>query len=163
MTMPSSNCGIAATNIPVKPQRKGGIRCMTLSRGLRSNPGIETIPAAVAQAGVSVRPAADGIGAPGQSKAQHLQLSLLNSRSLLWQRPTTRDQLYDLISFVRKSKINVACISEMSFAGGERVSSVFIEEYMFILAESTGIRLDPMCRVAFQNGGSTLQSEVKGH
>ena len=44
----------------------------------------------------------------------------------------------------------------MSLAGGERVSSVFIEEYMFILAESTGIRLDPMCRVAFQNGGSTL-------
>ena len=94
-------------------------------------------------------------------KAQHLQLTLLFSRSLLWQRPTTRDKLQDLISFVRKSK--VACISELSFAGGERVSSVFIKKHMFILTESTGIRLDPMCRVAFQNGVSTLQSEKKGH
>ena len=39
----------------------------------------------------------------------------------------------------------------------DRVSFVFIEEYMFILAESTGILLDPRCRLAFQNGGSTLQ------
>jgi len=36
-------------------------------------------------------------------------------------------------------------------------SFFFIEEYMFILAESTGILLDPMCRMAFQKGGSTLQ------
>ena len=54
--------------------------------------------------------------------------------------------------------IYVACISEMKNfnPGGERVSFVFIEEYMFKLAESTEILLDPMCRVAFQNGGSTL-------
>ena len=36
-------------------------------------------------------------------------------------------------------------------------SFFFIEEYMFILAESTGILLDPMCRMAFQKGSSTLQ------
>ena len=29
---------------------------------------------------------------------------------------------------------------------------------MFILAESTGILLDPMCRIAFQNGGSVVQT-----
>ena len=55
---------------------------------------------------------ADGTGAPGQSYTAHLELALLNSRSLSWQR-TTRDKLYNLISFVRKLKINVACISEM--------------------------------------------------
>ena len=33
----------------------------------------------------------------------------------------------------------------------EAFSFVFIEEYMFILAESTGILLDPRCRIAFQN------------
>ena len=73
------------------------------------------------------------------------------SRSLSWQRPTTRDKLYDLISYVRKLKINVACISEVKDFNPERehVSFVFVEEYMFILAESTGILLDPRCRVAF--------------
>ena len=42
---------------------------------------------------------------------------------------------------------------------GERVSFVFIEEYVFILAESTGILQDPMCRIAFQNGGSRVHTE----
>ena len=41
---------------------------------------------------------------------------------------------------------------------GEAISFVFIEEYMFILAESTGILLDPMCRIAFQNGGSVVRT-----
>ena len=142
---------------------------MKLSRGLRSYPAIETTSAAglstaVAQAGVSVRPAlAKGLRRRHRSsravKAQHLQLALLNSRSLSWQRSTTRDELYDLISSVRKLKINVACISEMKNFNpeGERVSFVFIEEYTFILAESTGILLDLRCRMAFQNGESTLQ------
>ena len=86
-------------------------------------------------------------------KAQHLHFAPLNSRSLSWQRPTTRDKLYDLISYVRKLKINVACISEMKNfnPGGERVSFVFIDEQMFILAESTGIPLDPRCRIAFHS------------
>ena len=85
----------------------------------------------------------------------------MNSRSLSWQRPTTRDKLYDLIPNVRRLKINVACISEMRNFNpeGERVSFVFIGEKMFILAESTGILLDPMCRIAFQNGGSIVHTE----
>ena len=101
---------------------------------------------------------ADGIGAPGQPKHSTCSSPLLNSRCLLWQKFLTRDKLYDLIPDVRKLKVNVACISEMKNfnPGGERVSFVFIEEYMFILAELTEILLDPMCRVAFQNGGSTL-------
>ena len=41
---------------------------------------------------------------------------------------------------------------------GEAISFVFIEEYMFNLAESTGIILDPMCRIAFQNGGSVVRT-----
>ena len=93
------------------------------------------------------------------AKAQHLQFAPVNSRCLSWQKKvTTSDKLYDLISYVRKLNINGVCISEMKNfnPGGERVSFVFIEEYMFILAESTGILLDPKCRVAFQNGGSTL-------
>ena len=173
MTMVSTNRGIAVTNVPVKPLRGEGIRCMKLSRGLRSNPGTETIPAtglstAVAQAGVSIRPASGKGRDPRRLrgrhrssrtvKAQHLQLALLNSRSLSWQRPTTGDKLYDLIFYVRKLKINVECISEMKNfnPGGDRVSFVVNEEYMFILAESSGILLDPRCRVAFHNGGSTL-------
>ena len=46
MTIPSTNGGGAATNVPVKPLRREGIRCKKLSRGSRSYPGIETIPAA---------------------------------------------------------------------------------------------------------------------
>ena len=62
MTIPSTNGGDAATNVPVKPLRREGIRCKKLSRGSRSYPGIETTPAAglstaVARAGVVVRPA----------------------------------------------------------------------------------------------------------
>ena len=62
MTIPSTNGGDAATKVLVKPLRREGIRCKKLSRGLRSYPGIETIPAAglstaVARAGVVVRPA----------------------------------------------------------------------------------------------------------
>ena len=174
MTMPSTKIGIAATNAPAKPLRREGIRCMKLSRGRRSNLGNETISGAglstaVAQAGVSVRP----VSAKRRDlcrlrrrhrssrtvKAQHLQLTLLNSRSLSWQRQTTRDKLYDLISYVRKLKINVACISEMKNfnTGGERVSFLFIEEFSFILAESIGRLLYLRCKWAFQNGGSTLQ------
>ena len=41
---------------------------------------------------------------------------------------------------------------------GEAISFVFVEEYMFILAESTGIILDPTCRIAFQNGGSVVRA-----
>ena len=41
---------------------------------------------------------------------------------------------------------------------GEAISFVFIEDYMFILAESTGILLDSMCRIAFQNGGSVVRA-----
>ena len=166
MTIPSTNGGGAATNVPVKPLRREGIRCKKLSRGSRSYPGIEAISGAglstaVARAGVVVRPAsANGrdhcrlrrrYRSSRVNNVQHLQLPLLNSRSLSWQRPTTRDKLYDLISYVRKSKINIACISEMKNFNpeGEAVSFVFIEEYMFILAESTGILLDPMCRIAF--------------
>jgi len=79
---------------------------------------------------------------------------------LSWQRPTTRDKLYNHISDVRKSKINIACISEMKNFNpeGEAFSFVFIEEYLFILAESTGILLDPRCRIAFQNGGSVVRT-----
>ena len=128
MTIPSTYGGVAATNVPVKPLRREGIRCKKLSRGSRSYPGIETIPAAglstaVARAGVVVRPASAAGRDPcrlrrryrssGVNNVQHLQLALLNSSSLSWQRPTTRDKLYDLISHVRKSKINIACISEM--------------------------------------------------
>ena len=63
--MRSTNIGVAVTNAPAKPLRREGIRCMKLSRGLRSNPGIETISAAglsvaVAQAGVSVQLALAG-------------------------------------------------------------------------------------------------------
>ena len=161
MTIPSKNGGDAATNVPVKRLSREGIRCKKLSRGLRTYPGIETIPAAglstaVARAGV-VRPASANGRDPCRlrrryrssrvNNVQHLQLALLNSRSLSWQRPTTRDKLYDLISYVRKSKINTARISEMKNFNpeGEAISFVFIEEYMFILAESTGISLDPMC------------------
>ena len=173
MTMPSTNIGIAATSEQAKPLRTEGIRCVKLSRGHRSNLGNETISAAglstaVAQAGVSVRLVSDRGRDPCRLrrrhrssrtvKAQHLQLALLNSRSPSWQRQTTRDKLYDLISYVRKLKIFVACISEMknSNPGRERVS-IFIEEFLFILAESTGILVDPRCSSAFQNGGSTLQ------
>ena len=176
MTVPSTNTGIAATNVPAKPLRREGIRCMKLSRGHRSYPGIETTSAAglstaVARVGVVVRTALAKGRDPCRirrrhrsSRAvneQHLQLALMNSRSLSWQRPTTRDNLYDLISYVRRLKINVACISEMRNFNpeGERVSFVFIGEYMFILAESTGILLDPMCRIAFQNGGSMVHTE----
>ena len=130
----------------------------------RSYPGIETMPAAglsttVARAGVTVRPASATGRDPCRlrrryrssrvNNVQHLQLALLNSRSLSWQRPTTRDKLYDLISYVKKSKINFACISEMKNFNpeGESVSFVFVEVYMFILAESTGIIVDPMCRI----------------
>ena len=147
---------------PRKPLRREGIRCKKLSRGLRSYPGIEAISAAglstaVARAGVVVRPASANGRDPCRlrrryrssrvNNVQHLQLPLLNSRSLSWQRPTTRDKLYDLISYVRKSKINIACISEMKNFNpeGEAVSFVFIEEYMFILAESTGILEDLWC------------------
>jgi len=60
MTIPSTNGGGVATNVPVKPLRREGIRCKKLSRGSRSYPGIETIPAAglsvaVARAEVVVR------------------------------------------------------------------------------------------------------------
>ena len=175
MTIPSTNGGGAATNVPVKPLRREGIRCKKLSRGSRSYPGIETIPAAglstaVARAGVAVRPASATGRDPCRlrrryrssriTNVQHLLLALLNSRSLSWQRPTTRDKLYDLISYVKKSKINIACISEMKNFNpeGEAISFAFIEEYMFILAESTGILLDPMCRIAFQNGGSVVRT-----
>ena len=170
MTIPSTNGGGAATNVPVKPLRREGIRCMKLSRGLRSYPNIKTTSAAglstaVARAGVVVRPALAKGRDPcrmrrrhwssGAVNAQHLQLALLNSRSLSWQRPA-----YDLISYVRKLKINIACIPEVKNFNpeGESVSFVFIEEYMFILAQSTGILLDPMCRIAFQNGGSMVQT-----
>ena len=123
MTIPSKNGGDAATNVPVKPLRREGIRCKKLSRGSRSYPGIETIPAAglsttVARAGVVVRPASANGRDPcrlrpryrssGVTNVQHLQLALLDSRSLSWQRPTTRDKWYDLISYVKKSKINTA-------------------------------------------------------
>merc|ERR1712136_343586 len=126
MTLPSTNGGGAATNVPVKPLRREGIRCKKFSRGSRSYPGIETIPAAelstaVARAGVAVRPASATGRDPcrlrrryrssGVTNVQHLQLA--RSRSLWWQRPTTRDKLYDLISNVKKSKINIACISEV--------------------------------------------------
>ena len=175
MTIPSTNGGDAATNVPVKPLRRERIRCKKLSRGLRSYPGIETIPAAglstaVARAGVVVRLASAKGRDPCRlrrryrssrvNNVQHLQLALLNTRSLSWQRPTTRDKLYDIISYVRKSKINIACISEMKNFNpeGEAISFVFVEEYMFILAESTGIILDPMCRIAFQNGGSVVRA-----
>ena len=148
MTIPSTIGGGAATNVPVKPLRREGIRCRKLSRGSRSYPGIETIPAAglstaVAQAEVVVRPASATGRDPcrlrpryrssGVTNVQHLQLALLNSRSLSWQRPRTRDKLYDLISYVRKSKISIACISEMKNFNpeGEATSFVFIEEYMF--------------------------------
>ena len=62
MTIPSTNVGIAATYVPAKPLRRERIRCMKLSRGLRSYPGIETtsdagLSTAVARAGVVVRPA----------------------------------------------------------------------------------------------------------
>ena len=150
--IPSKNGGDAATNVPVKPLRREGIRCKKLSRGSRSYPGIETIPAAglsttVARAGVVVRPASANGRDPCRlrrryrssrvNNVQHLQLALLDSRSLSWQRRTTRDKLYDLISFVGKSKINVACISEMKNfnPGGGAISFVFIEEYMFILSD----------------------------
>ena len=122
MTVTSTNIGIVATNAPAKPLRREGIRCMKLGRGRRSNFGKETISAAglsttVAQAGVSIRPAS-AIGrdrcrlrrrhrSSRTVKAQHLQLALLNSRSLSGQRPMTRDKLHDLISYVRKLKINV--------------------------------------------------------
>ena len=175
MTMTWKISGDAATNVPVKPLRREGIRCKKLSRGSRSYPGIETIPAAglstaVARAGVAVRTASATGRDPCRlrrryrssrvTNVQHLQLALLNSRRLSWQRPTTRDKLYDLISYVKKSKINIACISEMKNYNpeGEAFSFVFIEEYMFILAESTGILLDPMCRIAFQNGGSVVRT-----
>ena len=46
MTLPSTIGGVAATNVPVKPLRREGIRCKKISRGSRSYPGIETIPAA---------------------------------------------------------------------------------------------------------------------
>ena len=148
---------------------------MKLSRGLRSYPGIGTTSAAglltaVAREGVVVRPALAKVRDPCRLRrrhrssravtAQHLQVALLNSRTLSWQKPTSRDKLYDLTSYVRKLKINVACISEMKNFNpeGERVSFVFIEEYIFILAESTGILLDPMCRIAFQNKGSIVQT-----
>ena len=63
--MPSTNIGVDATNVPRKPLRREGIRCIKLSRGLRSNPGVETISAAglsvaVAQAGDSVQLALAG-------------------------------------------------------------------------------------------------------
>jgi len=149
MTIPSTNGGGVATNVPVKPLRREGIRCKKLSRGSRSYPGIETIPAAglstaVARAGVVVRPASATGRDPCRlrrryrssriTNVQHLQLALLNSRSLSWQRPKTRDKLYDLISYVRKLKINIACISEMKNFNpeGEAISFVFIEEYIFI-------------------------------
>ena len=71
----------------------------------------------------------------------------------------TSDKLHDLISNVKKLKINIACVSEMKNFDpeGEMFSFLFIEEHMFILAESTGILLDPMCRIAFQNGGSVVR------
>ena len=109
MTIPSTNGGEAATKVPVKPLRREGIRCKKLSHGLRSCPVIETIPAAglstaVARAGVVVRPASATGRDPCRvrrqyrssriTSVQHLQLALLNSRSLSWQRPTTRDKLY---------------------------------------------------------------------
>ena len=124
----------------------------------------------VARAGVVVRPAVAKGRDPCRLRrrhrssrvvnVQHLQRALLNSRSLSWQRPTTRDKLYDLISYVRKLKINIACISEMKNFNpeGEAISFVFIEECMFILAESTGIILDPISRIAFQNGGSVVRT-----
>ena len=43
MTIPSTNIGVAATNVPARPLRREGIRCMKLSRGLRSYPGIGTV------------------------------------------------------------------------------------------------------------------------
>ena len=128
MTIPSTIGGGVATNVPVKPLRREGIRCQKVSHGSRSYPGIETIPAAglstdVARAGVVVRPAPASGRDPCRlrrryrssrvTNVQHLQLALLSSRSLSWQRPTTRDKLYDLTSYVKKSKINIACISEM--------------------------------------------------
>ena len=175
MTIPSTNGGDAATNVPVKPLRREGIRCKKLSHGLRSCPGIETIPAAgLSTADARAEVVVQRAPATGRdpcrvcrryrssriTNVQHLQLALLYSRSLSWQRPTTRDKLYDLISYVRKSKINIACISEMKNYNpeGEAISFVFIEEKMFILAESTDILLDTRCRIAFQNGGSVVRT-----
>ena len=173
MTMPPAKIGIAATNAPAKPLKREGIRCMKLSPGRRSNLGKETISAAglstaVAQAGVSVQPASAKGRDPCRLRRRHRSSKDNQStapsarpaefKEFVVAKPTTRDKLYDLVSYVRKLKINIACTSEMKNfnPGGERVSFISIEEFMFILAESTGI-LDPRCRLAFQNGGSTLQ------
>ena len=136
----------------------------------KAQPGISQLSRVLARAGVAVRPASATGRDPCRlrrryrssrvTNEQHVQLALLNSRSLSWQRPTTKDKLYDLTSHVKKSKINIACISEMKNYNleGEMFSSVFIEEYLFILAESTGILLDPVCRIPFQNGGSVVRT-----
>ena len=148
MTIPSKNGGDAATNFPVKPLRREGIRCKKLSRGLRSYPGIETIPAANGRDPCRLR---RRYRSSRVNNLQHLQLAFFYSRSLSWQRPTTRDKSYDLFSYVRKLKINVACISEMKNFNpdAEAISFVFIEEYMFILAESElRFRMeDPWCEL----------------
>ena len=48
---------------------------------------------------------ADRPGVPRKSM-HNLQLASLNSSRFAWQRPTTRDKLYYLISFVRTAKID---------------------------------------------------------
>ena len=129
---------------------------------------LQDFSTANARAGVSVWPASASGRDPCRIRpwhrrsrtlnVQNLQLVLLKPRSLAWQRPTTRDKLYDIISFVRTAKADIACISDVKILNpeGDQISHVLIDERLFIHSESTGLLLGPACRVAFQNGGSKV-------